>query len=107
MTKKKNIDVFGYLEDVVIKKDLDDFDWFYSGYSKKRQKEIEKELEEDPDASLEISPYRSKCYMAILTKSLYPTVVAWVKTGENVSKQTAEKEVNKFLKTLQTKCKRR
>jgi|APFre7841882654_1041346.scaffolds.fasta_scaffold483787_2 hypothetical protein len=102
---KDEIDVFGYLEEIVIKKDLDDFDWFYSGYSKEEQKEIEKHLGEDPDSDMEII-MRSDCHMETLSRNLRGDLIAWVETGEKIGRQKAVKEVDKFIADLSKGCKK-
>lgn len=103
---KDEIDVFGYLEEIVIKKDLDDNDWFFSGYSKEERADIEKQIEEDPDASMEIDPIRSYCYMETLAKSLHTDLIAWVETGEKMPRQKAVKHVDRFIADLSKSCKR-
>ena len=70
MKNGKNIDVFYYLEEVMMKKDLDDNKWYQR---------------------------RTDKLVANMATSLRQEIIDWIETGESVSKKTAEKAVDRFI----------
>lgn len=73
MVKAEDIDVFDYLEEVLMKKDLDDDDW-----------------------------YRARTISMIegFVDSLYSDLVGFIEVGEGVSGKVAKKSVEIFRKDL-------
>ena len=109
--KAKDIDVFWYLEEAVIDKDEDDFDWFYSGYSKKEQEKIHKAMDkyvekegwqptiEELGWDINRSPELIKEY----TNELKNRIINGIMINEKVDKKTATKSVELFLKEIKSK----
>ena len=99
----RDIDVFGYLEEIVIKKDLDDFDWFFSGYPLRDRRMIQQMIDED-DPELEeefnevYTPIRSSEYMLRMLRRLTPDLIRWISTGENISERAAQQVIEKFIR---------
>ena len=74
-----DIDVFYYLEELLIKKDLDDDDWYHA---------------------------RTNRMILGLTRSLQSELVDWVATGEKVSNTMAKKAVAGFVKDVEAELRK-
>ena len=96
-----DVDVFGFLYEIILKKDLDTFDFEFSGHTKNEREEIWKDLQENPDSYMEYAPYRSNKAIYDVADKYYNTLVLWIMTGEEISKNEAKYYVNKFMNELE------
>ena len=94
-----DFDVFLYIENIVMKKSLDDFEWYFSGYSKKEQKEIMEIIDEDLDEV--ISPIRSKKVIQEILSKNYDDIIDLICVAENISKYDVKIKIKEYENILE------